>query len=158
MGDPAGVGPEIVLRMLTDRSVADNCQLTIFGDSTVLARCAAVTGQTFQTAHRSLQHFLENQEPPAGHLVVDCNAIAPDGFEPGQVSAATGDASYVYIQRAIDAALAGRIAAVATAPISKEALHAAGHYYPGHTEMFAERAGSSRTCMMQYSPRSPALS
>jgi 4-hydroxythreonine-4-phosphate dehydrogenase len=71
---------------------------------------------------------------------------------PGRVQASTGDASFQYIQRAIDAALAGQVAAVATAPINKEAIHAAGHAFPGHTEMFAARTHSEKSCMMQFSP------
>jgi 4-hydroxythreonine-4-phosphate dehydrogenase len=68
------------------------------------------------------------------------------------VSAETGRASFGYIQAAIDAALRGDVAAVATAPINKEAIHAAGINFPGHTEMFAARCESARWCMMQYSP------
>jgi 4-hydroxythreonine-4-phosphate dehydrogenase len=63
----------------------------------------------------------------------------------------TGRASYGYIQAAIDAALGGRVAAVVTAPINKEALHAAGFQFPGHTEIFAQRTSAPRSCMMQYS-------
>jgi 4-hydroxythreonine-4-phosphate dehydrogenase len=72
-------------------------------------------------------------------------------FQPANVNAQTGQASYEYIQRAIDAALDGSVAAVTTAPINKKALHMASIPFPGHTEMFAARAGSTRWCMMQYS-------
>ncbi len=155
MGDPAGVGPEIVLNVLADETLASQCQLVVFGDRSVLSRCARVTGQRLDCHIIALTDDL----PDRGHVLVDCQAIAEDAFEPGQVSAATGHASFIYIQRAIDAAIAGQIAAVTTAPINKEALHAAGHKYPGHTEMFAERAprnpgdhAADRFCMMQYSP------
>ena len=72
-------------------------------------------------------------------------------LEPGTVTADTGAASFAYINRAIDAALAGHVAAVTTAPINKEALAKAGIKFPGHTEIFADRAGSDRWCMMQHS-------
>lgn len=160
MGDPAGVGPEIVLNVLADDAIAQKCQLVVFGDQSVLERCARVTRQALTCQVIKLSELVAKPLPGSGHLLIDCEAIREDGFEPGQVSAATGHASFIYIQRAIDAALAGIIASVTTAPINKEALHAAGHNYPGHTEMFAERApqqngdnsGSDRFCMMQYSP------
>ena len=78
--------------------------------------------------------------------------IAPERLTPGVVSADTGRASFGYIQAAIDAALAGEVAAVSTAPINKEAIHSAGINYPGHTEMFAARTNAVRSCMMQFSP------
>ncbi|MGN6544005.1 MAG: 4-hydroxythreonine-4-phosphate dehydrogenase PdxA [Aureliella sp.] len=152
MGDPAGVGPEIVLSVLGDRAVTGHCHLIVFGDAAVLERCAAVTGQTFDCQVVPLAQWQRDSSQVTGSAVIDCGSISADQFQPGIVSAATGEASYQYIQRAIDAALAGHIAAVTTAPINKEALHAAGHLYPGHTEMFAERAGAERACMLQFSP------
>jgi 4-hydroxythreonine-4-phosphate dehydrogenase len=69
------------------------------------------------------------------------------------VNAATGAAAYAYIERAIDAAVRGDVAAVATGPIHKEALRAAGVTYPGHTEIFTERTGARRACMMLTCPQ-----
>jgi len=68
--------------------------------------------------------------------------------EPGKVSAACGRAAYTYVTSAIDEALAGRIDAIATGPLHKEALHAAGVPFPGHTEILAARTNSDRVCMM----------
>jgi 4-hydroxythreonine-4-phosphate dehydrogenase len=82
---------------------------------------------------------------------VNLNVITPDDFTPGAINARAGAAAFACINAAIDAALAGTVAAVTTAPINKEALALAGFKYPGHTEIFAERAGSKRWCMMQYS-------
>lgn len=152
MGDPAGVGPEIVLSVLNDPAINSRCQLIVFGDAMVLGRCAEITAQPFTTPVCSIDQWQTTAEWNGGSLVVDCGCMQAKHLTPGEVSAHTGDASYRYIQYAIDAALAGKIAAVTTAPINKEALHAAGHKYPGHTEMFAERAGGVRACMMQYSP------
>lgn len=161
MGDPAGVGPEIILNVLADETIAQQCQLVVFGDQSVLERCARLLGYPLACHVIKLSSSADERIWPAvGHILIDCESIDASAFEPGRVSAATGHASFVYIQRAIDAALAGSVAAITTAPINKEALHAAGHFYPGHTEMFAERspsgAGSDsradRFCMMQYSP------
>lgn len=151
MGDPAGIGPEIVLRVLNDQAVTSKCHLVVFGDAAVLRRCALVTNQTFCTHVMSLGNWQQNATVHAS-TVIDCGCIDADALVPGVVTAATGDACFQYIQLAIDAALARSIAAVTTAPINKEALHMAGHNYPGHTEMFAKRAGGERVCMMQYSP------
>ena len=78
-------------------------------------------------------------------------ALDADAVMPGVVVARCGEAAYRFVVEAIDAGLCGRVAAVSTAPLNKEALHAAGHRYPGHTEIFAERMKAPRSCMMQYS-------
>ena len=152
MGDPAGVGPEIVLRVLNDNRVTDRCHLIVFGDAGVLQRCARATNQPCSAPVVTLADWKRQGSAVTKTCIVDCGCLSAEAFTPGVVSAATGDASFRYIQLAIDAALAGHIAAVTTAPINKEALHAAGYKYPGHTEMFAERAGGDRACMLQYSP------
>lgn len=151
MGDPAGVGPEVCLRALAESTLRDVCVPVVFGDAGVLARCAAKTGLTvprrvFRAADGD--GWRTTDEP----AVLDLERIAETSFVPGHVNARTGQASFDYIQAAIDAALAGQVAAVTTAPISKEAIHAAGHAFPGHTEMFAARTNAERSCMMQFSP------
>ncbi len=88
---------------------------------------------------------------PSAPCVLDLAGIDAERVRPGTFNANTGRVSYAYIEAAIEAALAGRVAAVVTAPINKEALHAAGIPYPGHTEIFAERTSASRWCMLQYS-------
>ena len=137
MGDPAGVGPELCLRALADDSLRAVCQLRVFGHRQILSRVAGATGLS-----------LETDDP----RIADFPDINIDSVQPGEATAITGAASHAYIQAAIDAALAGELAAVVTGPINKEALHAAGIRFPGHTEIFASRSGSDRWCMMQYSP------
>ncbi|HEY0340125.1 MAG TPA: 4-hydroxythreonine-4-phosphate dehydrogenase PdxA, partial [Steroidobacteraceae bacterium] len=67
---------------------------------------------------------------------------------PGQVSPLCGEAAFGYVLASIESGLSGKVAAIATAPLNKEALHAAGHRYAGHTEIFAERMKAARSCMM----------
>lgn len=152
MGDPAGVGPELVLRAMATRDLAAQCQLCVFGDVGVLQRCAAQLGWPLPEAPvirpQQVSDFRFGSSSP---VIVDVQAVDSDNFQIAQVSGECGQASYAYIQAAIDAALAGHIDAVTTAPINKEALRAGGIFYPGHTEMFAERAAAPRWCMMQYS-------
>lgn len=157
MGDPAGVGPELTLRAMASRDVAQLCQLVVFGDLSVLQACASHLGQPLpQATVLRPSQFADRLQQPDPQLascpvVVDVQAIERSAFQIAQVSGACGRASYAYIQAALDAALDGQIHAVTTAPINKEALRAGGIAYPGHTEMFAERAQAERWCMMQYS-------
>ncbi len=151
MGDPAGVGPEICLRALAETSLATECRLAVFGDAAVLRRCGEQIGLPLSA------EVLAEADWPARHaeitrpVVLDLRSIDSGSLVPGTVNAETGAASYAYIEAALDAALAGQIDAVATGPISKEALHAAGIEFPGHTEIFATRCAAPRWCMMQYS-------
>ena len=135
MGDPAGIGPELCLRLLTHAESAHVAQPIIYGDAGVLRRVAEKLALPFDAAR-----------------VVDLGAIAAEDVVPGRVDARCGEAAYRYVIAAIDAALAGAVEAIATAPLHKEALHAAGHDYPGHTEIFAERMHAERSCMMLTAP------
>ncbi len=84
---------------------------------------------------------------------MDCAAIDAAKIEPGKISAACGKAGYVYIEHAIQAALAGKIDGVVTAPIHKESLNLSGVKFPGHTEIFTALTGAKRSCMMLYSDK-----
>lgn len=148
MGDPAGVGPEVCLHALNHPEICGECTPVVFGDAAILARVATATGQALNALTVKRVEDLVDLVHPA---VVDLGDGSGDTVVPGTISDQTGRASFLYINAAIDAALAGRVAAVTTAPINKEALHRAGVRYPGHTEIFADRAGSKRWCMMQYS-------
>lgn len=147
MGDPAGVGPEVCLRALASREVAEICVPIVFGDAEILALCAERTGLPAPSRIIRREEVAATREP----AVLDLGILRGGDFEPGRISAATGRAGYLYVERAIEAALAREVAAVSTAPLNKEAMSLAGYKYPGHTEIFAEKTGSSRWCMMQYS-------
>ena len=137
MGDPAGVGPELCLRLLANESVREFCVPIVFGDLGVL---------------NPLADWLDWPEPNPRDIL-DFNTEPPeDPFQPGKVSAACGAAAYRYFTFAIDEALAGRVDAIATCPINKESLHAAGFPFPGHTEILASRTNAERSCMMLTSP------
>ena len=151
MGDPAGVGPEVCLHLLADRAIRQECVPVVFGDAVVLERVAAAARLPFAVPILSPAAWDASWASVEQPTVVDWGAIDAAALVPGQVSAATGRAGFTYVDRAIDAALAGRVAAVSTAPLNKEALHAAGIHFPGHTEIFAARTSAARSCMMQYS-------
>jgi len=148
MGDPAGVGPELCLRLLQDADVARLATPVVFGDAGVLRRVARQCGLAPPVRIIGAAEWQMAGGKIREPAVWDLGAVAADAVQPGVVSAATGRAAYRYIEAAIAAALAGQVAAVATAPIHKEALHAAGIPFPGHTEIFAAQTGAARSCMM----------
>ena len=151
MGDPAGVGPELCYKVLNYGTVYDRCKPIIFGDAELIQRSIELfngIGPTYPVVPYDhdlwTRPALQDDQPVIVHMPeIPAHAVAA-----GKPSAATGYASHTYVVRAIDAALAGQVDAVVTAPIQKEAWHAAGINYPGHTELFAERTGCGKSCMM----------
>jgi 4-hydroxythreonine-4-phosphate dehydrogenase len=133
LGDPAGIGPEIVARALAERPGAD---VIVFGDAGVLARAAKTAGVA----------------APAGARLRDVTILRPEEVTPGQPNDASGRAQLAYLTAATDAALAGEVSALVTAPISKEWIARAGFEFPGHTEYLASRAGVREFAMMLAGP------
>jgi 4-hydroxythreonine-4-phosphate dehydrogenase len=151
MGDPAGIGPEICLRALHEQAVLENCVPVLFGDAGVLGRVRSkLKGAPKMPPSISYEEF-ENISTVTGPLVVECTAVDAQKIKPGKVSGTAGRAAFVYIERAIAAALAGKIDGMVTAPIHKESLNLAGIKFPGHTEIFTSLTAAKRSCMMLYS-------
>jgi len=151
MGDPAGVGPEVCLHLLASADIASVCTPIVFGDAAVLRACAARSGLPFNTPVLTPDDWAKHHAKVSQPGVLDLRIISLDAFAPGAINAATGHAGYACVNRAIDAPLAGQVAAVSTAPLNKEAMSLAGIQFPGHTEIFAARTNAPRSCMMQYS-------
>jgi 4-hydroxythreonine-4-phosphate dehydrogenase len=151
MGDPAGIGPEVCLHLLASDEISRACIPIVFGDVAVLSRVAEAAKLPLRSAVITADQWRANWAKIDRPTILDLRAIDAVSVTAGQVSAATGRAAFTYIERAIEAALAKQVAGVSTAPINKEALHAAGIKYPGHTEIFADRTSAPRSCMMQYS-------
>ncbi|MDZ4404300.1 4-hydroxythreonine-4-phosphate dehydrogenase PdxA [Prosthecobacter sp.] len=151
MGDPAGVGPEVCLQLLANEEVCAIATPVIFGDARLLARCARQTNLPAPKRIISEIEWAEKCDSIDGPAVLDLFGFDAEDFMPGIVSAKTGAAGYRYVEKSIQAALAKQVAAVATAPLNKEALHAAGIKHPGHTEMFAEKMAAERSCMTFFS-------
>lgn len=151
MGDPAGVGPEVCLQLLANPEVTTFATPVVFGDAGILNACAEKTGLAAPARVFDEEEWasLDVEEQTSG--VLDLPGFDSSDFVPGIVSSATGAAGYHYVLRSIEEAMAGRVAGVATAPLNKEALRAAGVPYPGHTEIFADKTGAERACMFQYS-------
>ena len=150
MGDPAGVGPEICLQALKHAAAVNESHVPfvpiVFGDVGVLRRCAKRLSLPFEYPVYSRNDI--SSLTKSGPAIVGLTDLGEDDFKPGTVSAATGAASYTYIEAAIEAAKANDVAAITTAPIHKEALQQAGVDHPGHTEILAEKTQADRYCMM----------
>jgi 4-hydroxythreonine-4-phosphate dehydrogenase len=134
LGDPMGVGPEVVVRALAARP---QVPVRIFGDTGVLRRAASVVGQA----------------APRPEWVEPISSLPEGEAVPGHPSVVGGHAQLAYLEAATDAALSGQIAALVTAPISKEWIARAGFVHPGHTEYLAARAGTADFAMMLAGPR-----
>ena len=142
MGDPCGIGPEICAKLFAEGLPASSF---VVGDAGALRRAVLALG--LSVAVREIAEPAEAQGQP-GSLDVLAVSDLPDDLPIGKVDARAGQAAYDYIIRAIDLAKAGSIGAIVTAPIAKEAMKAAGIRYPGHTEILADRSGTSDFAMM----------
>lgn len=131
MGDPNGIGPEVILKFLATNRERTGGTYVLVGSANVVQHYADLLG---------LHGALDNIE------VMDlCGDVA---VRHGVVSAEAGSASMVAVREAVDLCLAGSVDAMVTAPISKEAIAEAGYSYPGHTEFIAERCESSYAMVM----------
>ncbi|MGB0374778.1 MAG: 4-hydroxythreonine-4-phosphate dehydrogenase PdxA [Opitutales bacterium] len=149
MGDPAGVGPEICLKALHSQKVNQVCRPVIFGDADVLKAAAEATDQNFDFHVLTLDAF-ENLEPNQieAPTLIDFSNIDREDFQPSEISAKTGQASFEYIVKAIELANKGQIQGIVTAPINKYALSLAGINFPGHTEILEKFTESEDVCML----------
>ena len=150
MGDPAGVGPEVVMKALAHRETYETARPIVIGDAKRLERAAAIAGLTLD-----VRPVADPEQARFEHGTVDCidlGLVAAD-LPFGKLSAAAGEAAYRYIERAVMLASARRIDAICTAPLNKEALNAAGHRYPGHTELLAELTGTREVSLMLLAPK-----
>ncbi|MBC2709885.1 MAG: 4-hydroxythreonine-4-phosphate dehydrogenase PdxA [Desulfosarcina sp.] len=146
MGDPVGVGPEIIPKALSDPCVFRCCRPVIYGDAGRLQAGAATTGARLQTEEMSSINDTRvgNNSIP----VINPAAIDTGGLEWGKPTAASGMAMVAYLNAAIDDAMAGRISAIATGPINKLAMKMADIRFSGHTEILAQRTGTRHYAMM----------
>ncbi len=158
MGDGAGVGPEVVVRALTDTPPAFGrgdphpralCRPLVVGDLARLRDAARICGVDVEL--RAVEGPEDATFAPGTIEVVDLGLL-PDALPYGELSAVAGDAAYQYIRVACELAVAGRVQAICTAPLNKRALHAGGHPYPGHTELLAELCGIEEVSMMLATP------
>ena len=146
MGDPAGIGAEIAVKVLGDPNIYSICKPFIIGDLDYVADAVR-----FTNSHEVLNKVDGPEDAryePGTIDVMDLDNVALGEVAYGKVSGKAGHAAYEYIERGIQLALAGRVGAVVTGPIHKEALNLGGHNYSGHTEIFADLTSTKDYAMM----------
>jgi 4-hydroxythreonine-4-phosphate dehydrogenase len=150
MGDPAGVGPEVVMKALGHAEMYAIARPLVIGDAKRLERAGAIAGTRL-----AVRPVSEAEEARYAHGTVDCVdlGLVPPELAFGRISAAAGEAAYRYVERAVALAHERRIEAICTAPLNKEALNAAGHRYPGHTELLADLTGTPEVSLMLIAPK-----
>lgn len=149
-GDPAGIGTEVIFKALADHTLTQNCDLTIIGNRSLLLQSYQ---QLEQTLGSKLDSTLAHPEQLTILDVPMANSVIQQ-IQWGTGNAASGEASFQYLETAIAQTLAGGFDGIVTGPIAKSAWKAAGHDYPGQTELLAERAGVNRFGML-FVARSP---
>ncbi|MFH1139164.1 MAG: 4-hydroxythreonine-4-phosphate dehydrogenase PdxA [Pseudomonadota bacterium] len=151
MGDPAGVGPEVIVRALADPEIKNICRPVVLGDLGALRQARDALGLDLPLS------LLPPGEIPSGReqglAVCSLSNLLPEDLVPGRPTPAGGAAAALYIEAGARLALAGRTRGVVTGPISKEALNKAGRYFPGHTEFLAQLSGGVDVVMMMAGPR-----
>lgn len=151
MGDPAGIGPEIIIKSLAEGALS-GAPVVVVGCAQTLRRILALN-ITPRAELRIIDHPAEASFSPATINVIDEPLSDPQGLRPGEVQAQAGDLAFRCIRRATALALEGAVAAIATAPLNKEALHLAGHAYPGHTELLAYLTQTTDYAMVLYTEK-----
>ena len=147
MGDPAGIGPEVVLKAVAEREVLDTCAPVIVGDAQLLAHTARKLNlQCGYEVVRRDEPWPDSLGDSAGPVIFHLDNINAS-IEPGVESGEAGRASAEYIEAAVELCGAGRLDAISTAPINKRALFLGGYSFPGHTEFLAHLTGSDDCAM-----------
>jgi len=144
MGDPAGIGPEIIAKAATalaPRIASGELRLLVIGSGPALDQARALTGAA---------PIPEVREDDADWPALAFLQAGPEGapIRPGVLSADGGRLAYLAVERGVRLAMAGRVGAIVTAPLNKEALNKAGYHYAGHTEMLAELTGVKGSVML----------
>ncbi|NSC25194.1 4-hydroxythreonine-4-phosphate dehydrogenase PdxA [Streptomyces albus subsp. chlorinus] len=145
MGDGAGIGPEVIVPAVLDPATLGRCRPVVIGDAARLRKAAVILGVECEVA--AVDAPADAEFTPGRINVVDLGLL-PDDLPFGKLSPVAGNAAYEYVRRAAELAVADEIDGICTAPLNKEALHAAGHVYPGHTELLAHLTGVEEVSMM----------
>jgi 4-hydroxythreonine-4-phosphate dehydrogenase len=141
LGDPAGIGPAIVVKTIADKDLFAEANCIVLGDAKIVKQAIEVTGVDLKV--NCVEEPADGDYSEGVLNMIDLDNIDMDKFEYGKVSAMCGKAAFEYIEKSIQITMDGKADAVATAPINKEALRAAEINFIGHTEIFAELTGTN---------------
>ncbi|WP_432563783.1 4-hydroxythreonine-4-phosphate dehydrogenase PdxA [Kineococcus sp. SYSU DK003] len=150
MGDGAGVGPEVTVGALVDEAAYRDGRPVVVGDAHRLRLGAQALGLTVEVV--PVERVADAEFTPGRINVIDPQLLPAD-LPWGRISPEAGHAAHEYVRIACELAVAGEVQAICTAPLNKAALHAAGHLYPGHTELLAHFTGVEEVSMMLTTPK-----
>lgn len=150
MGDPSGIGPEIIVKALRDMAPEQRSATAVIGNRGFLERADRLLAANLS--------YVDSLEARNGAVsVVHVASQGEADIRDGQITAAGGEAAYQYVVKAVELALAGKIAVIVTAPLNKAALHAAGRHFDGHTELLAHLTGAKSSFMLLASDKLSAV-
>ncbi|MEH1836790.1 MAG: 4-hydroxythreonine-4-phosphate dehydrogenase PdxA [Nostoc sp.] len=147
LGDPAGIGPEVILKALADPEISQKYDVTVVGNRDLLAQIYRKLNST-----ENLAPLVNPEELSVSDVLLDREIKGE--IIPGKGNAVSGAASFAYMEYAIAQTLAGKFDGIVTGPIAKSAWKAAGYNYPGQTELLAQKSGVERFGML-FVARSP---
>ncbi len=146
MGDPAGIGPEIILQSLALEETYGKCNPIVTGDAGVMEYVARQQGSKLNI------HAIKSVDEALFELgtvdVLDLKLIDMNTFEQGKVAVQCGNAAFQSVIKAIELAMSGEVDGTVTAPLNKEALNLAGHHFDGHTEIYATYTHTKKYAML----------
>jgi 4-hydroxythreonine-4-phosphate dehydrogenase len=148
LGDPAGIGPEVIVRAWSEPTVHQWCRPLVIGHPEIMRRAVALV-----TANMVVHEIESPRDARPSPTRIDCLPTGPDNVldvSPATIDARAGQAAYLALIKSIELAQSGAIDGLVTAPLHKVALRKAGHNYPGHTELLAEHCGVRDFAMMLY--------
>ncbi len=146
LGDPTGVGPEIIVKALSKRRLFEVCRPIIFGDPGILLKTIDMLGM--RTTVEVLQEIPEEGYSPRKIFLFAISQLGAASLRFGKPDRACGLAMVRYIEEAVRRVRKGKVDAITTCPISKQAVHEAGYPFSGHTELLAHLVRASRVAMM----------
>ena len=150
MGDAAGIGAEIIVKSLADKHLYEIAQPVVIGDKKMMQRALDLLQSPLKI---NVVENLDNLNTKYGTIdLVDLDNVPAD-LPYSQVDPRAGKAAYEYVEKAVQYAMVNKIQAVVTAPLNKEALHAGGKMFPGHTEILAQLSGTKDYSMMLVSEK-----
>ncbi|QIQ21177.1 4-hydroxythreonine-4-phosphate dehydrogenase PdxA [Zophobihabitans entericus] len=151
MGDPAGIGPEIIAQALQS-PVVENVHSVVVGSADILKKQL----QLGIISNVTINVIKQVKDAKFSHGIINVIDVPVENINtliPGKVQKQAGDLAYRCVKKATELAMNHEVAAIATAPLNKEALHSAGHMYPGHTELLAELTNSKDYAMVLYTDK-----
>jgi 4-phospho-D-threonate 3-dehydrogenase / 4-phospho-D-erythronate 3-dehydrogenase len=146
MGDPAGIGPEICIKALSDATVYERCRPVVIGDAAVMAQAATLLNAPLKV--NAIEKIADATFAFGTVDVYDLKNVTLSELKPGEVSAMAGNAAFEAVHKVIELALANEVDATVTAPINKESIHKAGHHFSGHTEIYAHYTNTAKYAML----------